>query len=197
MADMKPVTVGEQIVVHLSQYARVQDEYVVPPEVSQVGIAATLGLSRAHVAIELKRQIEAGRVEVRVAHVAGAPTRRKVYRLTGRGESAANAVRARALARSVELVLPDGRVERMSGRQALNVLRGAGVAEGRAILMILLSPRIDARRPPARLPVRRAPVRSPEARARAAFVRAYVRPFAWQLAVVQGPPHAPPVPVAA
>jgi len=198
MTETKPLTIGERIVVHLSQYARVQDEYVVPPGMAQTGIAESLGLSRAHVAIELRRQMDAGRIEVRIAHVTGAPTRRKVYRLTPKGATVAHSVRDRALGRTVELVQPGGRIEAMSGPQALTVLRRHGVAEGRAILMLLLHRRIDVVRVGLRRgSAGRAPVRSAEARARAAFVRAYVRPFAWHLAVVQGPPHAPPVPVAA
>jgi len=198
MTETRAPTIGERIVVHLSQYLRIQDEYVVPPAMAQTGIAETLGLSRAHVAIELRRQMEAGRIEVRVAHVTGAPTRRKVYRLTPKGVHIAESVRSRALGRTVELVLPGGRIDAFPGPRALEILRRFGVAEGRAILMLLLHRRIDVRFVGLqRQPRRRPTVRSAEAQARAAFVRAYVRPFAWQLAVVQGPPNAPPVPVAA
>ena len=86
MTDLRPLTIGERIVVHLSQFLRHQDEYVVPPGMAQSGIAESLGISRAHTAIELRRAMDAGRVEVRIAHVTGAPTRRKVYRLTPKGE---------------------------------------------------------------------------------------------------------------
>ena len=196
--DPKTPTIGERIVVHLSQYRRQGDAYVAPPEMSQGGIATALGISRAHAAIELKRAREAGRVEVRMAHVTGAPTRRKVYRLTPKGEGLARAVRNRVLGRIVELVLPDGRAEVMPGLPALQALRRFGVAEGRAVLLLLSRTRIDVRQPNVRRPSPpQISARSPEARAVLAFERVFVRPVAWQFDVVLGPPHAPPVPAAA
>lgn len=198
MEGTRTVTIGERIVVHLSQYARHQDAYVCPPEMSQAGIAHCLGISRAHAAIELKRQMTAGRVEVRIAHVTGMPTRRKVYRLTPRGEGVARLVRERALRRTAHLVLPNGQSEAMLAPRALEVLRRHGVAEGRALLLLLTRRRIDLRqagirRPPPRI----VPTRDLEARAHAAFARTFYRPVAWQFEVLLGPPHAPPVRAAA
>ena len=69
---MQGVTVGERIVVHLSGFLRHVDAYEVPPEMTQDGIGAALGISRAHVALELKRLKAAGKVEERMAHVATA-----------------------------------------------------------------------------------------------------------------------------
>jgi len=196
--DPKTLTIGERIVVHLSQYLRHGDAYVAPPEMSQGGIAVSLGISRAHAAIELKRARDAGRVEVRMAHVTGAPTRRKVYRLTPKGEGVARTVRNRVLGRIVELVLPDGRSEVMPGLPALHALRRFGVPEGRAVLLLLSRARIDVRQPYVRRPSPpQVSARSPEARAVLAFERVFVRPVAWQLDVVLGPPHAPPIPAAA
>ena len=198
MTDLRPLTIGERIVVHLSQFLRHQDEYVVPPGMAQSGIAESLGISRAHTAIELRRAMDAGRVEVRIAHVTGAPTRRKVYRLTSKGAGLARAVRERAFGRVVELVLPDGHAEVLPGRPALDTLRRFGVSEGRAVLLVLSRTRIDVRL----TRHRRAPpippaARSVEARAQRAFDRTFVRPVAWQFEVLLGPPHAPPVPAAA
>lgn len=199
MNGTKPLTIGERIVVHLSQFIRVQDEYVVPPEISQSGIAYSLGITRAHTAIELRRAMDAGRIEMRVAHVTGCPTRRKVYRLTTKGEGLARTVRDRALRGAVEVVLPDGRVEALAGPMAFETLRGHGVPEARAVMLLLTHRQIDVRWAALRRMVPPSPLRisSPETRARVAFEKMYVRPFAWQLAVVLGPPHAPPVGVAA
>lgn len=190
------LTVGERIVVHLGQFAPHADAYVCPRGMAQVGIAESLGISRAHAAIELKRQREAGRVDVRIAHVTGLPTRRKVYHLTPRGEAVARLVRDRATRRTVEIVLADGRLETVSGARALELLRRHGVGEGRAVLLVLTRARLDIRDPALR---RRIVARatSAEARARAAFRRRFQDPVAWQLTVVLGPPHVPPVPAAA
>ncbi len=197
MDETRTLTVGEQIVVHLSQYHRHEDSFVCPPEVAQAGIADTLGISRAHAAIELKRALTAGRIEVRVAHVTGAPTRRKVYRLTPKGEGIARRARTRVLTQPVELVLPSGGVETVPGRQALEILRVHGVSEGRAVFLLLARRRIDLRDLGVRPAFRPRAAKSGEALARTAFHRAFVRPVAWQSEVVLGPPHVPPVPAAA
>lgn len=195
-----PLTIGERILVHLSQYVQHYEAYVCPPEMAQSGIATCLGISRAHAAIELKRQMAAGRVTVRLAHVTGMPTRRKVYALTPPGVEIVRRVRERAFDRTVELVLPDGGAEAVPGARALEILRRHGVGEGRAVLLLLTRERIDVRAPGVRHPVPlrpHPPVRSPEMHASDAFRHAFVRPIAWQFEVVLGPPHAPPVPAAA
>lgn len=197
MAETTRLTIGERIVVHLSQYVRHEDAYVCPPEIAQMGIARCLGITRAHAAIELKRQMDAGRVTTRIAHVTGLPTRRKVYHLTPKGRGLASEVRTRTLGRTVEIVLPQGGIAKMAGDQALEALRSHGVSEGRAVMLILLRHRIDLRNPTVRRPALQRPVRSAEARADAAFRRTFQRPYAWQLDAVLGPPNAPRVSVAA
>ena len=75
---MPSVTVGERILVHLSGFLRHADSYECPVEMTQDGIANALLLSRAHVALELKRLKSTGKVQERMAHVANARSRRKV-----------------------------------------------------------------------------------------------------------------------
>lgn len=192
------VTIGERIIVHLSQYVRQQDDFVCPLGMSQGGIATSLGISRAHAAIELRRAMDARRVTVRIAHVKGEPTRRKVYALTPHGRGIAHSVRGRAMAVTTELFLPDGQTESMEGRRALETLRRHGIPEGRAVLLLLTLDRIDvekaARR---RLAAKRRAAVSVEVLAADAFRRTFVQPIAWQFEVVLGPPHAPPFPAAA
>ena len=77
---MPGVTVGERILVHLSGFLRHVDAYEVPPDMTQDGIGSALGLSRAHVALELKRLKGKRLVEETRAHVNGNGARRKVYR---------------------------------------------------------------------------------------------------------------------
>ena len=192
------VTIGEQIIVHLSQYVRRQDDFVCPPGMSQGGIATSLGISRAHAAIELRRAMDAGRVTRRIAHVTGEPSRRKVYALTPQGRLIADSVRSRALAVTTELVLPDGLRETMEGRRAIETLRWHGIPEGRAVLLLLTLDRIDvgkAALQPLAAKAKAGP--SVEALAAETFRRAFVQPVAWQFEVVLGPPHAPPFPAAA
>lgn len=198
MARPDRLTVGERIVVHLFQFARHADAFVCPPEMAQAGIAADLGISRAHAAIELRRQMDAGRVAVRLAHVKGLPTRRKVYHLTERGRDLAREVRRRATTGPVEIALPDGSCMSVPGERAFEVLRRHGVGEGRAILLLASHQRVDVLEARRRRPISPAvPGRSAEVRAHDAFTRTFRRPYAWHLDVVLGPPHAPPVPAAA
>ena len=78
---MPGTTVGERIVVHLSGFLRHADAFEVPLEMTQDGIGSALGISRAHVALELKRLRVAGKVEERMAHVAAArPTHGRALR---------------------------------------------------------------------------------------------------------------------
>ena len=75
-------TVGESIVAYLEQLpvAELTARDVWPRDATQDGIAAAIGVSRAHVALELKRLRAKRLVEDLKAHVRGAPTRRQVYR---------------------------------------------------------------------------------------------------------------------
>ena len=155
---MPGVTVGERIVVHLSGFLRHVDAYEVPVEMTQDGIGAALGISRAHAALELKRLREAGKVEERMAHVAGARTRRKVYDLTTSGQELARRMREYARTRTVTVVTATG-VADMVGAEAIEALRNAGVRESEGVQRILsngtvsLAPR-QAPKPPE-------PVRTP------------------------------------
>jgi len=88
-----PLTVGERILLHLSQFSKYQDEYDVPFDVSQDGIASALRISRAHAAIELKKLKESDDVAERLAHIRKGKNRRKVYFLSQRGEEKARRIR--------------------------------------------------------------------------------------------------------
>ena len=146
-------TVGERIVVHLSGFLRYADGYEVPPDMTQDGIGGALGISRAHVALELRRLQDAGRVEERMAHVTGARTRRKVYHLTPSGQELGRRMREYARTRTVNVVTPEG-IGIVSGEEALTALRKAGIREAEGIQRILLdglvslAPR-EAPKPPA------------------------------------------------
>jgi len=129
------------------------DSYEVPPEMTQDGIGSALGISRAHVALELKRLRAAGKVEERMAHVATAKTRRKVYVLTPSGQELARRMREHARTRAVRLVTPDGERE-VRGEEALEALRKAGIREVEGVQRILAGDVVDLRprEPPRPLP---------------------------------------------
>ena len=139
---MLGVTVGERVIVHLSGFLRHADAYECPAEMTQDGIAVALGISRAHVALELKRLRTAGRVQERMAHVAAAKVRRKVYALTPAGQEIARRMREHARLRTVILSSRDGTRE-VRGEEALEALRKHGLRESEAVQRILASDRIS------------------------------------------------------
>jgi len=142
------VTVGERVLVHLSGFLRHADAYECPVEMTQDGIAAALALSRAHVALELKRLKTAGRVQERMAHVAHARSRRKVYELTPAGQEVARRMREHARARTVQLSEPQG-VREVLGSDAIEALRRSGLRESEAVQQVLASDVIELPRPAA------------------------------------------------
>lgn len=138
------MTVGERIVLHLSQYSRHRESFQCPEEVTQKGISENLDISRAHAAIELKRLREMGEVEERVAHVTKAKTRRKVYFLNLRGENRAREMRDYAKEKKVRIVDPSGEFEVLEGQMALNVLKADFcLGEAKAYEMVLTNNEID------------------------------------------------------
>ena len=153
---MPSVTVGERILVHLSGFLRHADSYECPVEMTQDGIANALSLSRAHVALELKRLKSTGKVQERMAHVANARSRRKVYELTPAGQEISRRMREHARARTIELSAPGGR-RTVLGAEAIDALRHAGLREAEAVQRILASDVIELPRPE---PTKPAPVPS-------------------------------------
>src|SRR3989454_10504539 len=143
------VTVGERILVHLSGFLRHADAYECPVEMTQDGIAAALALSRAHVALELKRLKSTGKVGERMAHVTNARSRRKVYELTPAGQEVSRRMRDHARTRAGELSGADGR-RVVLGAEAIEVLRRAGVREAEAVQRVLAAEGVELPRPAAR-----------------------------------------------
>lgn len=142
---------GERILVHLSGFLRHADAYECPIDMTQDGIAAVLALSRAHVALELKRLKTSGKVQERMAHVTNARSRRKVYELTPAGQEIARRMREHARGRTVQLAEPEG-LRSLQGAEAIDVLRRAGLRESEAVQRILASDVVELPRPEAPSP---------------------------------------------
>ncbi len=82
-------TVGERIVLHLYKLRSYREEFVAPRTATQDGIGLEVGISRAHAAVELRKMLNRGAAEKRLAHVKGLGTRRMVFFLTPKGEEEA------------------------------------------------------------------------------------------------------------
>lgn len=81
------LTIGQRVVMHLDRYKTLSttDEFNVPWELTQDGIATALRISRAHASIELKKLRAANKVEEKQTHVKGGKVKRMTYRLTSLG----------------------------------------------------------------------------------------------------------------
>ncbi len=77
--------VWERIVLHLAQYEEYKEEFMVPYELTQDGIAKAVGIQRSHVPMYIKKLINRGLVFERKAHIINGQRRRKVYFLTEMG----------------------------------------------------------------------------------------------------------------
>jgi len=142
---LSQVTVGERILVHLGSFLRFSDAFECPRDTTQEGISRALGISRAHAALELKRLKASAKVEERMAHVAGARTRRKVYFLTSSGAALGRALRDHARGKTV--LLADGAERREArGDEAIESLKARGLREGEATQVVLASDLVDLRR---------------------------------------------------
>jgi tetratricopeptide (TPR) repeat protein len=100
---LSAITVGERIVLHLVQYQKLIDNYDVPIDISQDGIAASLRISRAHAAIELKKLRGSGEVIEKLAHIKRGKTKRKVYFLSPTGEQKATKIKQYASSEGIDI----------------------------------------------------------------------------------------------
>src|SRR2546428_3751808 len=164
---------------------------------TQDGIAVALLLSRAHVALELKRLKSTGKVQERMAHVANARSRRKVYELTPAGQEISRRMREHARARTIELSAPDGR-RTVLGAEAIEALRHAGLREAEAVQRVLASEVVEMPRAepakPAAVPSRTFFGRADERRFLEEWLASGSRAVAVVIGVAAGGQGRPPAP---
>jgi PKD repeat protein len=84
-----PAPLSDRLLDRLYELGRPDPNAAARPEFTQDGLAASLGTVQGGIARSLQRLEDSGLIASEVAHVAGQTRRRKVYRLTPQGESAA------------------------------------------------------------------------------------------------------------
>lgn len=117
------LTVGERILLYLSEYSRYEERFEVPKSLTQEGIGEGVGISRAHAAIELQSLKEKALVSEKLSHVTDHPIRKKVYFLTSMGNKSIQAITVEALSKKVELRDFTGTGEIVDGAYALQTLK--------------------------------------------------------------------------
>ncbi|MFQ5552962.1 MAG: AAA family ATPase, partial [Thermoplasmata archaeon] len=120
---MEDLTVAQRVLLHLSLFSKHREEFDVPRRVTQQGIAQSLGLSRSHIALELKKLLEEGSLETRLAHVRNAKSRRKVYFNTFQGERIAATLRERAHSQVARWIDPEGASGSGPGAELIRLAR--------------------------------------------------------------------------
>src|SRR6267378_4079387 len=89
----QPLTIQERILLHLEPFTREREAYTVPKEVTQAGIAGSLGIRVAHASREVRKLVESNLAEERDAAVSGAKRHQKAYFLTPSGVVASQKMR--------------------------------------------------------------------------------------------------------
>ena len=93
-ARTQPLTIQEKILLHLAAFTPSREAYTVPREVTQAGMAGSLGIRVAHASREVRKLVEAQLVEERDAAVQGARRHQKAYFLTPPGVQASAKLKA-------------------------------------------------------------------------------------------------------
>lgn len=95
------MTVNERVSIHLLRFYRYAEEFEVPFDLTQYGIAHYIGIQQKHVPRAMKKLIDDNIVEERVSHIKKSPRKQKVYFLTQEGFGFANNLKERFLAASI------------------------------------------------------------------------------------------------
>ncbi|MGQ9587717.1 MAG: hypothetical protein ACUVT7_04975 [Thermoplasmata archaeon] len=115
MAEPGQLSVNDRVLLHLSRFAADMPPEEYPPECTQAGIAAAVGISRTHVPRAVKGLIKDGLAEELTSRVRGHERRMNVYALTREGLRRADELWQETLGH-VFHVLTDGNKVEMSGR---------------------------------------------------------------------------------
>lgn len=91
------MTVNERVMIHLLRYYRFADEFEVPFDLTQYGIAHFIGIQQKHVPRAMKKLMDEEMVEERVSHIIKSPRKQKVYFLSQEGFSFANNLKDRLM----------------------------------------------------------------------------------------------------
>jgi len=75
-----------RIIVHLSRYSRVPYSGAYPWEMTQEGMAQKLGIKVGNLSVQVGRLVDDGCIGDSLEHVKRARTRRKIYKVTGKGD---------------------------------------------------------------------------------------------------------------
>jgi DNA-binding MarR family transcriptional regulator len=120
------LTVNEKMVLHLKRYDRYYDDFIVPPEVSQNGIAGALGTSQNHISKAAKKLLAVKAITSRLARVDGEPRRKKVYFLTSKGFEIAQDIQSKLTQKVLVIRDRHGMLQKILFKDLDHFLQGQG-----------------------------------------------------------------------
>ncbi len=108
MAGKVRVTVKEKILIGLLSFTKHKDEFEVPPDITQDGLATAVGTRRSHIASALKDLKQNELVEEKKTRISGHERRKNAYFLTHLGQAEALSLREGVMEKEITLILQDG-----------------------------------------------------------------------------------------
>ena len=106
------LTVEERLLLHLSRFGGMINEFEAPEGITQPGIADAIDVRRSHVSHATKRLKEKGMIVEKMAHIRGQPRRRKVYILTPKGKEQVIKLKKKFEKETVKVITEDGEWEK-------------------------------------------------------------------------------------
>jgi DNA-binding MarR family transcriptional regulator len=120
------LTISDKILVHLYHFRKYSERYDYPIEMTQQGIANSIGISITHVPRNVKKLQEEGLVSIKKGHVQGKKKRVTIYTLTPKG-----IIKAKDLIEKIgkmEIKIDDKYIkiedlQRLTGKTLIEILR--------------------------------------------------------------------------
>jgi len=116
------VTVNERILLHLMRYQRNTDDFEVPFDLTQYGIAHYIGIQQKHIPRAVKKLKEQGLLEERISHIKMSPRKQKVYFLNPKGFEFATNLKAHILEDPIRFQTAVEEYEEITVEQAIKRL---------------------------------------------------------------------------
>lgn len=106
----KEFTTKDEVLVHLLQYFSEKDKYPQPVEITQEGMAETIGAKQNTISYAVRDLVKKGMVYEKTTRIEGKRQRRKGYFLTEKGIKKAEKVKEKAFQKNIKLEF-DGEVK--------------------------------------------------------------------------------------
>ena len=132
------LTIPEKILIHLYHFRKYNDRYDYPFDMTQQGIAKSIGISVTHVPRNMKKLEEEGFVEIKKGHVQGKKKRVTIYLLTSAGIMKAKELVQKIENKEIKInekYVKIGEIQKTTGKSLIEILRAIERGEKIEIMM--------------------------------------------------------------